>query len=192
MLFSSGILAVLCFAWGFLANSIATFMHVNVQIGLSEVFSSSTLIFILVLLIGGVPVYIFYYRKSRLTKIVTNGLTPLKAVLEHDFFFDDLYEKVVAGGIMKVSEGLEYIEKTVFTPLPYFLANGVMTIARGTHKYFDILVDRMLYAAADKTVASASKIGKTHNESLQRYIVAALLGFLVLLIIVIVTLLKLK
>ncbi len=191
MLFASGILAVLCFVWGFLANSIATFMHVSVRIGLSEVFSSSTLIFMLVLLIGGVPVYIFYYRKSRLTEIVSNSLTPLKAVLEHGYFFDDFYEKVVARGIMRVTEGLGYVEKTVFTPLPYFLANGVMTLARGTHKYFDILVDKMLYAVADKTMSSASKIRKTHNESLQRYIVAALLGFLVLLIIVIVTVLKL-
>jgi hypothetical protein len=91
---------------------------------------------------------------------------------------------------MKVANGLGYIEDTFFTRLPYLVANGVTNLARGTHKYFDILVDEMLYAAANKTLAHYSKIEKTHNESLQRYIAAALLGFLVLLVIVIITMLK--
>jgi len=190
MLFSSGILAILCFVWGFLANSIAAFMHVNVEIGLGEVFSVSTLIFILVLLVGGIPIYIFYYRKSRLLEFVTRHLAPLNTVLEHGYFFDDFYEKVVAGGITKAAQGLGYVEDTVFTRLPYFVADGVTTMARGTHKYFDILVDRILYVAANRTLAYSSKIGKRQNESLQRYVAAALLGFLIVLVIVIVTILR--
>jgi NADH-quinone oxidoreductase subunit L len=193
MLFSSGILAILCFVWGFLANSIASFFsdfHVNVEIGLSEVFSSSTLVFLLVLLAGGVPVYIFYYRKSRVMEAVTRGLAPFNAILEHGYFFDDFYEKVVAGSIMKVSKGLAYVENVVFNRLPYFVADGVTSLAQGTHKYFDILVDRMLYVAANRTLTYSSKIGKRRNESLQHYIAAALLGFLIILIVVIITLLK--
>jgi NADH-quinone oxidoreductase subunit L len=190
MLFASGILAALCFAWGFLANSIAKFMQADVQIGLSEVFSSSTLIFLLVLLMGGLPVYFVYYRKSKLMETVTKKLVPLNTILAHDYFFDEFYEKVIAGGLMKVAKGLRYIEDTFFTRLPYLVANGVTNLAKGTHKYFDILVDQMLYAAANKTLAHYSKIEKTHNDSLQRYIAAALLGFLVLLVIVIITMLK--
>jgi NADH-quinone oxidoreductase subunit L len=190
MLFASGILAILCFAWGFLANLIAKFMQSDVRIGLGEVFSSSTLIFLLVLLIGGLPVYLFYYRKSKLMETVTRKLVPLNTVLAHDYFFDEFYEKVVAGGLMKVAKGLGYIEDTFFSRLPYLVANGVTNLAKGTHKYFDILVDQMLYAAANKTLAHYSKRERTHNESLQRYIAAALLGFLVLLVIVIITMLK--
>jgi NADH-quinone oxidoreductase subunit L len=190
MLFASGILAALCFAWGFLANSIAKFMQSDVQIGLGEVFSPSTLIFLLVLLMGGLPVYLVYYRRSKLMATVTGKLVPLNTVLAHDYFFDEFYEKVIAGGLMKVAKGIGYIEDTFFTRLPYSVANGVTNLAKGTHKYFDILVDRMLYAAADKTLAHYSKIEKTHNESLQRYIAAALLGVLVLLVIVIITMLK--
>jgi NADH-quinone oxidoreductase subunit L len=190
MLFASGILAVLCFAWGFLANSIAKFMQANVQIGLSEVFSPSTLIFLLVLLMGGLPVYFVYYRKSKLMETVTRKLAPVNTVLAHDYFFDEFYEKVIAGGLMKVAKGLEYIEDTFFARLPYFVADSATNLAKGTHKYFDILVDEMLYAAVNKTLAHYSKIEKTHNESLQRYIAAALLGFLVLLVIVIVTMLR--
>jgi NADH-quinone oxidoreductase subunit L len=190
MLFSSGILAVLCFVWGFLANSIAKFMQADVQIGIGEVFSPSTLIFLLVLLMGGLPVYFVYYRKSKLMDNVMRKLVPLNTVLEHDYFFDEFYEKVIAGGLMKVAKGLGYVEDTFFTRLPYLVATGVTNLAKGTHKYFDVLVDQMLYAAANKTLAHYSKIEKTHNESLQRYIAAALIGFLILLIIVTITMLK--
>ncbi len=190
MLFASGILAVLCFVWGFLANSIAKFMQADVQIGLGEVFSPSTLIFLLVLLMGGLPVYFAYYRKSKLMETVKRSLAPLNTVLEHGYFFDDFYEKVVAAGVTKVAKGLGHVENTIFTRLPYFVANGVTSLARSTQKYFDVLIDRMLYIAANKTLVHSSKIGKTHDESLQRYIVAALLGFLILLIIVILTMLK--
>jgi NADH-quinone oxidoreductase subunit L len=187
MLFASGILAALCFVWGFLANSIAQFMQANVEIGLSEVFSSSTLIFLLVLLIGGIPVYIFYYKKTWLTGFVSKGLAPLNAVLEHDYFFDDFYDKVVAKGIVKVSDGFEHVEDVILSRLPYLAASGITKFANKTHKYFDVLIDELLYAVANRTVKYSSKIEKTHNESLQRYIVASLLGFLVLLIIVIIT-----
>jgi len=190
MLFASGILAVLCFVWGFLANSIAKFMQVNVQVGLGEVFSPSTLIFLLVLFMGGVPVYIFYYRKSKLMETVTRKLGPLNTVLAHEYFFDEFYEKVVAGGLMKVARGFGYIEGAFFTRLPYLVADGVTSVARGTHKYFEILVDQMMYTAANKTLARHPKIEKTRDDSLQRYIAAALLGFLVLLVIVIITIWK--
>jgi NADH-quinone oxidoreductase subunit L len=189
MLFSSGILAILCFVWGFLANSIATFLHANVEIGLSEVFSPLTLIFLLALLIGGVPVYLLYYR-PKLMEGVTRKLAPLNIIFEHGYFFDDFYEKVVAGGIMKVIKGLTYIETTIFARLPYLVANGVTKLAQGTHKYLDVLVDKMLYIATKKTTAYSSKVGKIHDESLQRSIAAALLGFLIILIIVIVTSLR--
>jgi NADH-quinone oxidoreductase subunit L len=192
MLFASGILAALCFVWGFLANSIAQFMQVKVEVGIGEVFSSSTLIFLLVLLIGGIPVYLFYYRKSRLMGIVTKSLAPLNMVFEHDYFFDDFYEKVVAKGIVKVSNGFAYVENVIFSRLPYFAARGVTTLAQSTHKYFDVLIDELLYIAANKTIAHSAKVEKLHNQSLQRYITAALLGFLVLLILVIITMLKVK
>jgi NADH-quinone oxidoreductase subunit L len=186
MLFSSGILAVLCFVWGFLANSIATFLHANVEIGLSEVFSPLTLIFLLVLLIGGIPVYLFYYR-PKLMEAVSRKLAPLNIIFEHGYFFDDFYEKIVAGGTLKIIKGLTYVETTIFARLPYFVAKGVTKIANGTHKYLDVLVDKMLYIVTRKTLAHSSKIGKAHDESLQRSIAAALIGFLIILIIVIAT-----
>jgi len=218
MLFSSGILAVLCTAWGLLGNLVAKFMHVSVEIGLSEVFSSSTLIFLLVLFLGGFPVYLTYYRKSVLIERARRTLlTPLNTVLEHDYFFDDFYEKVVAKGFIGISKGLRYIEVTGLGRLPYFFAhgiirisngvhknvekaifdrlpqstaNGVISLAHGTRRYLDVFVDELLYITANRTLSSASKIKKTYRGSLQHYVAAALLGFLILLILIIVTMLR--
>ncbi|MDH5754521.1 MAG: NADH-quinone oxidoreductase subunit L [Candidatus Bathyarchaeota archaeon] len=218
MLFSSGILAILCAAWGLLGNLVAKFMDVRVEIGLSEVFSSSTLIFLLVLFLGGFPVYLNYYRKSMLIERVRkNLLAPLNTVLEYGFFFDVFYEKVVAKGFVGVSKGLrrievagfgrlpyllaheiveiakgihKYVEKAVFDRLPQFTANGVMSLAHSTRRYLDVFVDEILYIAANRTLSSVSKIKKTHSGSLSNFIAAALLGFLILLILIIATMFR--
>jgi len=218
MLFSSGILAVLCTFWGLLGNSVAKFMHANVEIGLSEVFSSSTLIFLFVLFLGGFPVYLTYYRRSMLIERTRKSLlAPLNIILEHAYFFDDFYERVVAKGFIGISKGLRYVEVTGLGRLPYFFANGIITISNGVHKnvekaifdrlpqstangvislahgtrrYLDVFVDELLYITANRTLSSASKIKKTYHGSLQHYVAAALLGFLILLILIIVTMLR--
>jgi len=218
MLFSSGILAVLCTVWGLLGNSVANFMHARAEIGLSEVFSSSTLIFLFILFLGGFPVYLTYYRKSVLMeRIRRTVLAPLNMVLEHGYFFDDFYEKVVARGFIGISKGLRYVEVAGLGRLPYFFAHGIITISNGVHKYvekaifdrlpqstangvikmahgtrryLDVFVDELLYITANRTLSSASKIKKTHSGSLQHFIAAALLGFLILLILIIVTMLR--
>jgi NADH-quinone oxidoreductase subunit L len=218
MLFSSGILAVLCAAWGLLGNLVAKFMHVSVEIGLSEVFSSSTLIFLLVLFLGGFPVYLTYYRKSLLIERTRRTLlVPLNTVLEHGYFFDDFYKGVITRGVLGVAKGLryvqvtglgrlpylfaygvvgvsngvhKYVEKAVFDRLPQSTADKVISLAHGTRKYFDVFVDEILYITANRTLSSASKIEKTYHGSLQHYVAAALLGFLVLLILIIVTMLR--
>jgi NADH-quinone oxidoreductase subunit L len=189
MLFSSGILAVLCFVWGFLGPFIGNFMNVSVEIGLSEVFSSTTLIFLFVLFLGGFPIYLVYYTKFKaIEKVRRSLLSPLTTVLERGYFFDDLYEKVFAEGILKVSNGVnEFIEKSIFNRLPQYIANGVIGLAHSTHKYLDVLADELLYVVSNKTLASASKIKRTDASSLQHYLGAALLGFLIILVLIIVT-----
>jgi NADH-quinone oxidoreductase subunit L len=191
MLFSSGILAVLCTVWGLVANSIAQFMHVDVVVGIDEIFSSSTLIFLAILFMGGLPVYLNYYRKMKFMETIRRGaLFPVDKILEHGYFFDDVYQKVFANGLVRISEGIRHFEMAVFNRLPGLVARSVMDLAQGVRRYFDILVDEILYIAAHRTIASASRIGKMHNESLQRYIAASLLGFLILLVVVIATMFR--
>lgn len=218
MLFSSGTLAVLCFAWGFLGPFVGKFMHVNVEIELVRlVASSETLIFLLILFLGGLPIYLSYYKKSTvMEKIRSKLLVSLAAILKNGYFFDDFYGVVangvtgfsrylryievtgfgrlphsIAGGVVGVSYKVQkHVEKAVFDRLPYAIANGVMKIAHNTHKYLDVFADEILYIMADRTWSSASKIKKTHSGSLQHYIAAALLGFLILLILIIVTMFR--
>jgi len=188
MLFASGILAVLCFAWGFLGPLIGNFMHVSVEVGLSEVFSSATLIFLLILFAGGFPVYITYYKKSEsIEKIRSKLLSPLTLILEHGYFFDAFYEKVVARGIFLTSESLKQVEITFFNRLPQLVANEVISLAHNTQKYLDIFADELLYMATNKTLASASKIKKMRSVSIEHYIAAALVGLLIILILIIIT-----
>lgn len=189
MLFSSGILAVLCAAWGLLGNAVAAFMQVDVEIGISEVFSSGTLIFLFVLFLGGFPVYLTYYRKSMLMERVRRALlAPLNAVLEHGYFFDDFYEMVIVKGVVRISNGVQkYVEKAFFDRLPQSAANRVVSLAHNTRKYLDVFVDELLHVTANRTLSSASRIKKTHSGSLPHFIAAALLGFLILLILIIAT-----
>jgi NADH:ubiquinone oxidoreductase subunit 5 (subunit L)/multisubunit Na+/H+ antiporter MnhA subunit len=217
MLFSSGILAVLCAAWGLLGNLVAKFMHIGVEIGISEVFSSGTLIFLFVLFLGGFPVYLTYYRKSMLIERTRRTLlAPLNKLLEHGYFFDDFYEMVIVKGVVGVSKGLRYVEVSGFGRLPYLFAHGivktsngiqtyvekaffdrlpqstanrVISLAHNTRKYLDVFIDELLYIVANRTLSSASKIKKTHSGSLPHFIAAALLGFLILSILVIATML---
>ena len=144
-------------------------------------------------------------------------MAPLNMVLEHGYFFDDFYEKIIAKGFVGVSKGLryvevagfgrlpylfangivrishdvqKYVEKAIFDRLPQFTANKVISLAHNTRKYLDVFVDDILYIAANRTLSSASRIKRTHSGSLQHFIAAALLGFFILLILIMVTMLR--
>ena len=190
MLFASSILAILCFAWGFLGPSIGRFMGVYVEISLNKVFSLETLVFILILLIGGTPIYINYYEKSEVMKKIRDKfIEPLAFILEHGYFFDFVYEKTIAGGILMASRMLRRTENFFFGQIPYMVANSILRLAGAVQKYLDILVDEMLYIAVNKTVISASKIRGVSSSSLEHYMAAILTGFLIILVLILITML---
>ncbi|MGB9778762.1 MAG: NADH-quinone oxidoreductase subunit L, partial [Candidatus Bathyarchaeales archaeon] len=217
MLFSSGILAVLCAISALFGNGISQFMQANVEISLGEVLNLSTLIFLFTLLVGGFPVYLTYYRKLSLPRQIRRLHGSLNKVLENGYFFDALYEKVIPSGVLLFSFSLkrveltffgqlpyffandiirfsrafyEYVEKSFFNRLPYLFANGVVSLAQSTQKYLDVLADELLYMATNKTLTSASKIRKVGSGSIEHYVAAALIGFLIILILIIVTMLR--
>ena len=217
MLFSSGAIAVFCVISVLFGNAISQFMQANVEIGLGEVLNLSTLIFLFTLLIGGFPAYLTYYRKLALPEQIRRLRGSLNKVLENGYFFDAIYEKSIPRGVLLFSSSLkraeltffgqlpyfiansiirfsrvfyEHVEKSFFNRLPYLFANGVMSVAHGTQKYLDILADEILYMATNKTLASASKIRKVRSGSIEHYVAAALIGFLIILILIIVTMLR--
>jgi len=189
MLFPSGVLAAICALSVLFGNKVSQFMQANVEVGLGEVFSQSTLIFLFTLLVGGFSVYLAYYRKPSSSGRMGWLLRSLNKVLENGYFFDTLYEKVIPRGVSLLSSSLKLLEINFFNRLPYLFAIGVMSVAHGTQKYLDILTDELLYIATHKTLTSASKI-RVRSGSLEHYVAAALIGFLIILIFIIVTMLK--
>ena len=89
----------------------------------------------------------------------------------------------------------------------------MLNLANGVHTYFDVLVDQFLNVIANrslrgaseiqkfdvfldkllnifgnKTLSGAQKVKKTPSTSLQHYIAAAVLGFILIVILIILTL----
>jgi NADH:ubiquinone oxidoreductase subunit 5 (subunit L)/multisubunit Na+/H+ antiporter MnhA subunit len=143
-----------------------------------------------VLLIGGLSVYLAYYRKPSLLEHPNKTFYPLNKILENGYFFDVFYEKVVARGVLLTSKSFKRVETAFFGRIPQLVANGVMSLAHNTQKYLDVFADELLYLATNKTLASASKIRKLRSGSIEHYIAAAIIGFLIILILIIVTMLR--
>jgi NADH:ubiquinone oxidoreductase subunit 5 (subunit L)/multisubunit Na+/H+ antiporter MnhA subunit len=128
-----------------------------------------------------------YYRQNASMVKIRNSQTPLKTILKHGYFFDDLYEKVIARGTTVFSGGVRFFENTIFGVFPQLVAGFVISFAIGVHKYLDVLADQLLSIVANRTLLSASKMKKVPQSSLQHYLAAALLGFILILVLIIAT-----
>ncbi len=110
-----------------------------------------------------------------------------------------------------MSEGLGRFED-FFSGFPQAVALAVTRFAGGVHTYFDVLVDQFLNVIArrslegageirkfdslldkllsllgNKSLKGASQMQKTPSTSLQHYIAAAVLGFILIVILIILT-----
>jgi hypothetical protein len=92
-----------------------------------------------------------------------------------------------AKGIVGFAGGVRHAEVGFFERLPQLVANAIINTANGVHKYLDVLADELLNIIAHRTLRSASKMKNVPQTSLQHYIAAALLGFILILILIIIT-----
>jgi NADH:ubiquinone oxidoreductase subunit 5 (subunit L)/multisubunit Na+/H+ antiporter MnhA subunit len=207
-------LAVLCVAWGFVEPWLGSFLGVAGETGLLGSFVNlETPIFFAILIPTGLIIYLTYYKNSGIMMRIRSSSNPLTTVLKHGYFFDDLYEKGIARGTVSFSKGLRFSENTVFTAFPQIVARSVtgfakgvrsfentafgvfpqvvagfvISFAMGVHKYLDVLADHLLNVVAHRTLTSASKMKKVPSSSLQHYLAAALLGFILILLLIIAT-----
>ena len=181
-------LAVLCVMWGFVAPWLGTFLGVEADVSLLGSFLSlETPIFLALLVPTGLAIYLTYYRNSALMMKFRSPKNPLTTVLKHGYFFDDFYEGVVSKGTVILSSGVRFFENTAFGVFPQVVAGFVISFAIGVHKYLDVLADQLLNLLANRTLSSASKMKKIPSQSLQHYLAAALLGFILILILIIAT-----
>jgi NADH-quinone oxidoreductase subunit L len=213
MLFSAAILAVLCVAWGFVEPWLGSFMHAEAETSLlGAFFNMETPIFFAILVPAGLIIYLTYYKNSEVMGKIRSSSNPLTTVLKHGYFFDDFYERVagkgivtfsngvrranetlmndivvLAKGIVDFANGVRHAEVVFFERLPQLIANSIISTANAVHKYFDVLADELLSIIAHRTLRSVSKMRNIPQTSLQHYIAAALLGFILILILIIIT-----
>lgn len=188
MLFPAAVLAVLCVAWGFVEPWLKGFMHVEAEASLlGAFFSLETPVFFAILVPAGLIIYLTYYKNSGTMSKFRSSSNTLKSILSHGYFFDDIYEKVAAKAIVSFSRGIHYVENFVFNKLPQIVAWSVIVLANAVHRYLDILADNLLNVIAHRTLRGATHMRKLPSSSLQHYIAAALLGFILILILIIIT-----
>jgi NADH-quinone oxidoreductase subunit L len=213
MLLPAAILAVLCVAWGFTEPWLGSFMQVKAEMSLLGAFLSwETPIFFAILVPAGLIIYLTYYKNSEIMKRIRSSSNPLTTILEHGYFFDDLYERIAGKGILGFSDGVRRANETVMREvhapakgivrfadglrrfevlfsgrLPQAMANLIVKVANAVQKYLDVLADDLLSIIAHRTMRGASHMKKVPSSSLQHYIAAALLGFILILILIILT-----
>jgi NADH-quinone oxidoreductase subunit L len=162
MLIPAAVLAVACIVWGFLEPWLGSFMGVEAETSLLGSFLSlETVIFALVLIPAGLLIYATYWKNYSVMNAIRSGKNPVAKLLKHGYFFDAFYEKVVAKAVLLFSSGLRVFENSVFGRLPA--------------------------AVAQSTMRYASKLRKLPTNTLQNYLSAALIGFLIIVILIIVT-----
>jgi NADH-quinone oxidoreductase subunit L len=159
MLVPAAILAVLCIVWGVAEPLVASFMHVDLGITLLGSFMSlETPVFLALLVPTGLLVYWIYYKNSTI-RSAASGSNPIATMLKHAYFFDDFYSLVVKG-INKFSGGVKHVEDS---------ANQLMT------------------SFAVGVVVAASKLKKVPSTTVQNYIAAAVVGFILIIVLIILT-----
>jgi NADH-quinone oxidoreductase subunit L len=212
MLIPAAVLAVLCIAWGLSEPWVGSFMGVTFHINLLGAFlSMETAIFFAILVPTGLLIYLTYFRNSATMMKVRSGSNPLAIILNNGYFFDYFYERIVTRAVSGFSAGLDFVETRGFVQLPQSVAGGMVSLANWVHKYFDVAADHSLDSLARRTASTASKLKKLDenadalmdsvarrtssqsrtkkisSSSLQRYIAAAALGFVLIVILLIIT-----
>ena len=213
MLYPAAALAVLCVAWGFVGPWLSGFMHAEAEVSLlGSFFSLETPIFFAILVPAGLIIYLTYYKQSGVMMRFRSSSNPLMSVLKHGYYFDDVYERITGRGITTLSDGVRRANETVMDNvgkpargivnfaghlksfegvfsgrLPQAIANVMVRIAHGVQKYLDVLADDLLRVIAHRTMRGAEHMKKVPSSSLQHYIAAALLGFILILLLIILT-----
>jgi NADH-quinone oxidoreductase subunit L len=212
MLAPAVVLTVACVIWGFLGPWLGIYMGVEESVSLLGAFTSLEAgIFALLVIPAALLVYATYWKNYSVMNAIRSAKNPLARLLEHGYFFDDFYEKGVTNGFMWLSRGFKTFELVVLDYFPIILANSVIQFAGGVHKYLDVAADQLLIVVAGRSVEGASKVktidtaadklldivgrrtvraSKTKKapvSSLQHYLAAALIGFIMLVILIVIS-----
>jgi NADH-quinone oxidoreductase subunit L len=104
--------------------------------------------------------------------------------------FFDRFVYIVAGGAVETARRTHVHLDAFLDRLCYILAGGTVETARVTHEYIDTFLDKLVYLFAGKTVEQGQKIKKIHRGHLPDFVLAAALGFFLIVILLLFTALR--
>jgi NADH-quinone oxidoreductase subunit L len=160
MMYPAMILAGLCIVWGLAEPLVASFMHVDTGVTLlGQFLSLETPVFLALLVPTGIIVYLAYYKNYLGIRKIGGGSNPLATMLKHAYFFDDFYGLLVKG------------------------INRVAVLG----KSLDVAADKLLSVFAVGTLNQASKMKKGSSSSIQNYVAAAVVGFILIIVLIVLT-----
>jgi NADH-quinone oxidoreductase subunit L len=168
MLVPAAILTAMCCIWGLSMPAIVDFMSKSaITLNLTNLVPSllgsftdaETPIFLALLVPTFVVVYWSYYKNYMNIRNIGGGSNPIATMLNHAYFFDDLYY-AIAKGIGKLSVGVKFIEDS---------ANRLTVV-------FAYGVER-----------TAERLKKVPSTTIQNYIAAGAVGFILIVILIILT-----
>jgi NADH-quinone oxidoreductase subunit L len=160
------ILAGLCIVWGLAEPLIAHFMHVELEETLLGAFMNIEFpIFVALIVPTFLLAYYSYYKGFNGIRKIAAGKNPLSTLLNHAYFFDDFYG-AVSKGINRFSEALTKVENALFARYPDSAGAKIGE-------------------AADPENAKLLKKGP--SDSFRNYVAAAVLGFILIIVLIILT-----
>ncbi len=188
MCISAGVLAAGCIIFGFFSVPFMRFLGVEFKFDPSLFFGFESLGFVGSLIVGGIPIYLTYQRRSiRIEELKSKYLLFMNDMLRNGYYFDWIYGRV-ANGFFNLSSLLRSsIEIKVLERLPYVVADNAMRLARFTLLNFDVTLTRLTHLIAEATAYHGLKIRRIHSGALPHFVLAAALGFLLLFILLILT-----
>jgi NADH:ubiquinone oxidoreductase subunit 5 (subunit L)/multisubunit Na+/H+ antiporter MnhA subunit len=165
MLIPAMILTGCCIVWGLSQPLVASFLHVPSE-GLLAAFTNIEFpIFVALLIPTGLIAYYTYYKGFQGVRNIAGTKNPLSTTLKHAFFFDDFY-RLVSKGFNSLSNGLTRVENSLFSRIPDNAGTKVGETAEPQN---------------------AKTLKKGPSDSFRNYVAAAVLGFILIIVLIILT-----
>ena len=127
----------------------------------------------------------------RFPHVVASGASKLSNSTKNyveDFL--DRFVYIMAGGTQKMAHQTHAHLDAFLDRFCYLLAGGTVETARVTHEYIDVFLDKLVYLFAGKTVEQGQKIKKIHRGPLPDFVLAAAIGFFLIVILLVLTALR--
>jgi len=145
--------------------------------------------------IMGLSQFAFKYVENaglqRFPYFIADGASKLAyGTLDYLESFLDRVIYVIAGGVVETAHKTHDNLDAFLDRFCYILAGGTVETAKVTHETIDSFLDKMVYVFAGKTVEQGEKLKKVHRGHLPDFVLAAALGFFLIVILLLFTALR--